>query len=76
LGSEEVSTPIEYEVKLRCVGNHPWHPQQRLKKLLKIASRMLGMECRSAKEIKPAAPPTNEKAQPRVTTAERESDAP
>lgn len=48
-----MSKRTEYQLTFRALPGHPWTAEQRLKKLLKIAGRMLGMECTSAREVKP-----------------------
>jgi hypothetical protein len=52
-----------YELTLTPTPNHPWKPEQRLKRLLKIAGRVLGLRCTSCKEAG------------KVKTADRQSDA-
>ena len=40
-----------YQLTLHATPNHPWKPEQRIKRLLKIAGRTLGLRCVSAKEV-------------------------
>ena len=44
---------MKYELTLKAVANHPWKPEQRLKRLLKIAGRVLGLRCVALREAKP-----------------------
>lgn len=40
-----------YELRLHAIPNHPWQPEARLKRLLKVAGRTLGLRCVACKEV-------------------------
>lgn len=62
----------EYQLTFQPKPGHPWTAHQRLKKLLKIAGHVLGLQCISAREVKPTA---NDQAPNQPKAAEGVSDA-
>jgi hypothetical protein len=73
LGGAAMSAPTEYELRFRVRPGHGWTGEQRLKKLLKFAGRVLGLECRACREVKPTA---NDQGGAKVDAAGAGADAP